>query len=247
MHIINGLLNSNLKIVYFFLCLYFLAISANGKEKFVFSTASAAPIQEISEQVLHEAYYNIGFHIRVEPVPIARSLILSNKGYFDGELSRVEGIDKEFRNLLRVPVAINFIEAYAFIKNSDFPVLDWETIHPYRLVCVNGVKFIRRKMEHTNNNCHFVTTYTQAVNLIQLGRYDIAVIPKINGMAVINKEKLVDIKKSANPLIKLNLYHYIHKKNRDIIPTLTEELIKMEVNGRILAIRQTYIEDNGLQ
>tara|TARA_R110001592_G_C13186987_1_gene751788 strand:- start:9138 stop:9446 length:309 start_codon:yes stop_codon:yes gene_type:complete len=102
-------------------------------------------------------------------------------------------------------------------------------------------------MEDTNNNCHFVTTFTQAVNLIQLGRYDIAVIPKINGMAVINKEKLVDIKKSANPLIKLNLYHYIHKKNRDIIPALTEELVKMEVSGRILAIRQTYIEENGLQ
>ncbi|WP_339772520.1 hypothetical protein [uncultured Paraglaciecola sp.] len=96
-----------------------MATSANSKEKLVFSTGSAAPIQKISAQVLREAYYNIGFHIRVEPLPIARSLILSNKGYFDGELSRVEGIDKEFRNLLRVPVAINFIEAYAFIKNNS--------------------------------------------------------------------------------------------------------------------------------
>ena len=225
---------------------FFVGTSVTAKEEFVFSTAAGAPIQEISEQVLHEAYNNIGLNIRVEHLPIARSLVISNSDQLDGEVSRVEGLDKEFRNLLRIPVAINFIEGYAFIKNDSFPVLDWETMRPYSLVCVMSVKFIRQKMEQTENNCHYVTTYIQAVHLLQLDRFDIAVLPKINAMAAINKAKLADIKISGKALTKLNLYHYIHKKNRDIIPTPSAELIKMEVNGRIRAIRQTYVENNSL-
>jgi polar amino acid transport system substrate-binding protein len=235
------------KKVVFIILPFCISISVNAKEVLFFSTGYGTSIQQISELVLREAYNNIGLQIQVERFPISRALIMANKGDLDGEVSRVEGIDKEFENLIRIPIAINFIEGYAFMNNSDIKISDWENMHPYRLVCVEGVKFISLTIKNSKNICHSVTTYSQAIKMLHLGRVDIAILPKINGMSIIKKLRITGIKLSDKPLVKLNLYHYLNKKNKGIVLAISDELMKMKVNGRIRDIRQQYIENNDLQ
>jgi len=225
----------------FFLFL-FASHLACAKAPLVFSTAADAAIQEISEQVLREAYHNIGYSIRVEQHPNARSLIMSNSGKFDGELSRIAGIDKEFPNLIPVPVAINVNEGVAFTKNKDMTISDWESLRPYRLACVLGVQVIRLALIERNIDCYYVATHEQTLQMLDLGRVDIALIPKINGLCVLRRSKLSGITISGEPLKTENLYHFLHKKNTELIPMIREELLKMELSGRIIEIRKAYIK-----
>jgi ABC-type amino acid transport substrate-binding protein len=227
--------------------LFSLLFSGVVKAEFIFSAPDDAAIQKVSEQVLTEAYGNIGSTFSIKFFPNARSLLIANSGELDGEISRIEGLEKKFINLVRIPVAINYIEANSFVLNSNVHITasNWEDLRKYSLVCVNGVHFITQNLEKFKIECNYVTTFPQALEVLRLGRVDIAVLPKITGVALL-KEEANDIIMIDKPIITMNLYHYIHKKNKDIIPVLQAELIKMQASGRIESIRKHYLENNGL-
>ncbi|MDF2178403.1 transporter substrate-binding domain-containing protein [Aliiglaciecola sp. CAU 1673] len=227
------------------LCLYLLlGCSTLQAAELVFSAPDEAAVQEVSERVLREAYQNIGYHIRVERLHNPRALMLSNAGEFDGELSRVKGISAEFKNLLPVPAPVNFNEGYAFTKNPEIQIDGWESLRPYRLICVIGVQVIRLAMSERNIVCQYVATHEQALQMLHLNRIDIAVLPKINGLHALRKEQLPDIRLSGNGLIKEDLYHFLHNKNAHILPAISDELARMAAAGRIQQIRENYLVEN---
>ena len=53
-------------------------------------SANSIPV----ELILREAYNQLGIDLEVSYFPARRSLQLANKGQFDGELQRVDGLDK---------------------------------------------------------------------------------------------------------------------------------------------------------
>lgn len=230
----------------FFVLLAFCR-AASAYETLTFSTAADAPIQEISEQVLREAYQNIGFMIHVERLPNPRSMLTSNSGQLDGELSRVAGIEVEFENLVAVPVPVNINEAYAFSKRKDIKTSDWESLRPYRLACVLGVQVIKLSLLERGIPCDYVATHQQTLKMLQLERVDIALMPRVNALSALKSANITDIEIAGGPLITLNLYHYLHKKNAKIIPHISAALKKMEASGRIREIRQNYLEVNQLK
>jgi len=228
-----------------FIIFFFVSATANANEKMVFSTGEGATIQDISELVLIEAYNKIGYDIEVKRLPNARALMSSNFGKVDGEVSRVKGINKKFVNLIQIPIAINFLEGYAFSKKSSLEITNWESLRKYKLVCVRGVKFVEANLNKRSIDCHEVTLFTQAVKLLQLDRFEVAVFPRINGISAIREAKLADIKPVGKPLIKTKLYHYLHKKNKNIVTKIQTVLEEMEQSGRIAEIRAEYFKKNG--
>jgi hypothetical protein len=228
-----------------FIICFFISATANAHEKMVFSTGEGATIQDISVLVLIEAYKKIGYDIEIRRLPNARALMSSNLGKVDGEVSRIKGINKKFTNLIRVPIAINFLEGYAFSKNPSLEITNWESLRKYKLVCVRGVKFVEANLSKHNIDCHEVTLFTQAVKLLQIDRFEAAVFPKINGICAIREAKVEDIKPVGNPLIKTKLYHYLHKKNSHRVNKIQMVLEEMEKSGRIAEIRADYTQKNG--
>lgn len=228
-----------------FIIFFFISATANANQKMVFSTGEGATIQDISELVLIEAYNKIGYDIEVKRLPNARALMSSNFGKVDGEVSRVKGINKKVVNLIQIPIAINFLEGYAFSKKSSLEITNWESLRKYKLVCVRGVKFVEANLSKRNIDCHEVTLFTQAVKLLQVGRFEAAVFPRTNGICAIRKANVLDIKPVGKPLIKTKLYHYLHKKNANMVIKIQTVLEEMEQSGRIAEIRVEYIEKNG--
>lgn len=225
------------------LLLFSESVSAN--DKMVFSTGKEATIQNISELVLIEAYDKIGYEIEVRRLPNARALFSSNCGDVDGEVSRVKGINRDFDNLIQIPVAINFLEGYAFSKKPSLEITNWESLRDYKLVCVKGVKFVEANLKKRNIDCYEVTFFTQAVKLLQVERFDTAVFPRINGISAIRDAKVQDIQPVGRPLIKAKLYHYLHKKHAKVATTIQAVFEEMEQCGRIAEIREDYISKNG--
>jgi len=219
------------------ICLILFCVTESRADELVLSTGFSTPIQDISAQVLRKAYANIGLKVRIKRVPLARSLVLSNKGYFDGEVSRVEGIDSRYKNLVQIPEPINFIEGSAFAKSNELNILKWESLRPHSLVCVKGVEFIQHMLDKLMISCHYATTYLQAVSMLKHDRVELAILPRINGIGALEKLQIKDVQVVGHPLAKLPLYHYVHKKHEKIVSALHRELLKMKEDGQINAIR----------
>jgi len=73
-------------------------------------------LNEISITVSEEAYEKIGIDIKVELMPSFRSVRFANSGITDGEVNRIKGFEKQFKNLILVPVPIKFCGRNGFYQ-----------------------------------------------------------------------------------------------------------------------------------
>ena len=231
------------QILIILLCLLW-AFQADAGRTLILTTGEDTTIQEISVLVLKEAYASLGHDIDILRIPNARALHTSNAGNADGEVSRIDGIKKKFSNLIQIPVAVNYLEGVAFGRDSTLDISGWASLKKYRIVGVMGVKFVEYNYARHSIASHNVYLFTQAVRMIQSGRYDVAVFPRVNGLAAIRSIQAEEVKPIGPPLITTRLYHYLHKKNKALLPEIKTALDKMEKSGRIAQIRQQFVQDN---
>ncbi len=196
---------------------------------------------DIAEAVLREAYRSNGQDITAKILPGERALASSNTGQVDGEMMRVEGIDKQYQNLLRVPVAINYLQATAFVKDATIKVTRWEELQPYTIAIERGIKFAEQGTR--GMRVVSLTTYEQAFQMLNSGRVDVVIATRIGGADAVRDMGLSGISVLTPPLQKIPLYHYLHKSHASLIPSITSTLTIMEREGRIDAIREQVIAD----
>ncbi len=197
---------------------------------------------DITEQVVKEAYHRLGILISAQPLPAERALSLAGSGDLDGEVSRVEGIEKNYPDLVMVPVPVTATEVVVFTKHVIFPVTGWESLKPYSIGILTGAKFAREGTQ--GMRAEPVTTDEQSFQKLDAGRIDVAVTTYINGLETIRKLNLKDIKALEPPVTTLKLYHYLHKKHMDLVPKITDVLKQMEKEGRMVDIRKKAIANH---
>ena len=211
-----------------------------AKTKLIFGKIEGSNLSEISRQVVEEAYQQLDITVQFSEFPARRSLESSNRGQVDGETHRIKGINKKYTNLLLIPVPINRVEGLVFTKSKEFVVNGWESLRPYRIGIVRGVIFIEKGTE--GMNVHSATTNEMVFKILDRGRTDISVVNRVSGLLYLKKLKLKNIKQLEPPVKELELFHYLHKKHRDIVPKISKILSAMQNKGRIKQIREEYIQ-----
>lgn len=210
------------------------------------STDEESPLQDISIQVLQEAYAELGYELQIIRTSNARSLVYANEGRTDGEVSRVRGLERNFKNLVRVPVAINVLDVRAFSNAPVIRVSTWESLRGYKLICVKGARLVELNLSALNIDCYYAMRFTQAINMLSAERGDIAVLAKVNGMQAVKALGLSNKILMGESLYKKGLYHYLNKKNADIVLQVQSALARMHERGRIKEIRSNYIKEHAL-
>lgn len=76
------------------------------------------PVGDVAEAVLEEAYQELSIKLKILFAPAKRALVISNSGEADGELNRIKGINKKFKNLIMIPVPINQLEGVVYTKKK---------------------------------------------------------------------------------------------------------------------------------
>ncbi|WDP89378.1 MAG: transporter substrate-binding domain-containing protein [Desulfobacter sp.] len=198
------------------------------------------PVSEVSERILTQAYKRIGITLKIRKFPAERALLASNAGSTDGEVNRIRGIDKKYANLIMIPTPVNYFEGVVFTKNLPFTLNGWDSLRPYRIVMRIGSKFAEKNTQDMTTIK--VPTYGMAFHLLDINRADICLASRLTGLLQIKKLHLMGVKAMEQPLVKSQLYHYVHKKNKNIIPKINASLIKMHQEGLIEKIRAQYIE-----
>ncbi len=191
----------------------------------------ADPSTLVAERVLREAYRQLGRELQVLSMPGERSLLSANAGDTDGELYRRAGIERLYPHLLRVPVALLQYEVVAFTRRSDVQVSGWESLRPYRLGFVKGIKIIEENTRGMEQEP--VATLQQAFVKMELGRSDLVISNRLSGVASLRQHGLKGVRVLTPPLASFPVFHYLHERHEALVQPLTEVLQGLERSGFI--------------
>ena len=85
-----------------------------------------------------------------------------------------------------------------------------------------------------------VETSAEAVNLVEQGRVEIAVLNRFLGVLAIAETGAREVKVVNPPLQRMPVYHLLHKKHELLIPKLTAALQNMEREGVIFKMWEDF-------
>lgn len=210
-------------------------------ETLVLSTFEPSPFVISAARIVQEAYGRIHIKVEIVHLPGKRAVSMANKGQVDGEVFRIEGIDKEYTNLLMVPVHVTRTETMVFTKNVTFPVKGWESLRPYRIAFLLG--FLMAEKNTEGMDVFRSSTQAHPFKMLNYGRVQVVIDSRIGGMALIKRAGLTGIRPLEPPLNTIKVYHYLHKKHEKLLPEITKSLKEMHEQGIPQKIRHEVIDE----
>ncbi len=212
---------------FFTLSMIVLITPLHAQEKLVFSVVEGVS----ATAILQEGYKRIGIDIEAKILPAERALSMSNSGELDGEVNRIVNINMKYPNLIMIPIPIFFLDIVAFTKHLEFPVQSWESLAPYEVATLRGMKVAENGLQGMKYLA--LTEFEQILRMLDKERIEVAILPRLDGLQIIKKFNLKTIEILEPPLVRINLYHYLHKKHKHLVPKITASLRKMDKEGLI--------------
>lgn len=215
--------------LYFFIFVLSFSPLLTCAQTITLSRGKDAVLQGFSELILRKAYQEMGIELQVIHVPIARSLHLANNGEVDGEVSKISAVAHRYPNLIKVPVAINHIDIRMFAYNQK--ILAQNVTHNFaRIGCVRGVVLVEKIINELKVQCNTMNNYQQAIHFLNQNKLDVLVLPLAIGIYFKGIDPQFSASHYSESLGNEPLFHYLHKKHRDLVPELTSILQAMEIN-----------------
>lgn len=209
---------------------------AGADEPLHFSAQSSSALTRISVQVLAEAYAVLGLRFTVDIFPHKRSLFAANAGWVDGELHRVGGIERDYPNLVRVPVAINHYRFVVLVRDPCLRIRRWEDLEPYRIGFVRGTISLERRTRGMRVT-HF-TGMDDLLHGLQSGRIDAVLTARIVALERLAQQPATGLFLLEPPLEEVPIFHYLNRRHAALVPRLQQVLERMQGAGRIMALER---------
>lgn len=198
---------------------------------------------DIALKVLEEAYESCGIKISRKDYPILRAVRSADMGIVDGEIFKVKNLEKQYPDLVMVPVPVNYIELMVMMKKTSPPLQSWEKLKEQKIGIYRGVIFTRKMTAKSGcKKVYEFETHEQIVKMIQLNRIDVGLFAKIAGKKIIKQLGATELTLTEPPLVQFPVYHYLNKKHAHLVPQIAKALKQMQVKGRIQQIRNEKIQ-----
>lgn len=140
-----------------------------------------------------------------------------------------------------IPIPINSVEHVIFSKKHDFPANGWQSLKPYGIAIRIGTKVA--EYGTAGMNVTAFPNYDKVFTLVAQERYDICISSVVTGWYYIKKYNLKGLKILAPPLREYQLYHYLHVKNKALVPKISHSLQQMQQDGEITRERALAIDE----
>jgi len=215
-----------------------LSTSAEGKT-YIITTFAKGGLLEIGQIYIKEAYKRIGMNVKFMYLPAERALLSSNNGEVDGEIFRIDNVNKVYTNLLKVPTSFINAQHVAFSKILNIQIDGFKSLRPYRVGFNRGMKIAEQNMKGFPRLYPY-SKIKQVFLMLNLERIDIVIAERITGLSYVKRLNLEGIKVLNNPLSDVPLFHYLHKKNWDLIPKLDAVFKDMKKEGVLNKIMKEY-------
>ena len=192
------------------------------------------------DEVAGEAFRRMGYTLQTVQLPAERGLKNANRGIVDGEMSRIKGIDKKYPNLIRVPEKIMDWEFVAFSYNPITLAGGWNDLSGKSVSHINGWKLLETNIPTTAE----ITKTSNADNLFNLlrkRRTDFSIYERWGGRYLLNKMEMGEVRTCQSPLAVREMFIYLHKKNKQLVPKLAETLLAMKQDGSYQKLRDKHL------
>ena len=193
-------------------------------------------LYDAARQILQEAYFKLGYQLDFAFVYGQRGLIDSAAGRADGELARVEGVEREFTGLLRVPVSLIATQQMAFARDQSIEIKSWRGLSPYKIILRQDDEVAERKPR--NMRRYFASSEEAALKMVENYKMDIAIADRSDGLAALKRLEFDDVHMLKPAIQVIPLYHYINRKHRKLLSRITFVMKSMRSSGRMAEILQ---------
>ena len=192
---------------------------------------------ELALAVVREAYRRIGFNTVFDFLPGRRALAWAGSGITDGDLARIAGTEKNFPNLIRISTPVARFTGVTFTIKATKDIRSWEDLRGLRIGVIRGIRYAEigtMGMERI-----FARDMTQLFSLLKAGRIDVAVATLDAGRIEMHRNfRATGIHVIGAPLHVSPLFHFVHARNKALVPELEAVLREMEAGGEIDALRE---------
>lgn len=222
-------------IKYIFLCISLLFLTTNlySKKVYHFVSMENIIIEEVGRIVVPEIFKKLNIETTVTPLPAKRAELEVFMGRKDGEVMRIGSYIKSNPNTIRVPTSYYSFGTTAFVRKDSGIVIDKiEDLKKYRIVKQVGVK-------HTNDvtagmpNVTSLKTKEAMMLFLQRKRADIVLTSAIDGDFTLKKLNIKNIVKIKKPLSRFEIYIYMYKDHKEIVPEVDSIIKQMIANGEL--------------
>jgi polar amino acid transport system substrate-binding protein len=220
----------------------FFSFSLMGQAKLTFTTADNQSHRRsrAMNAVLIECLKRMDITLEIIAMPSKRSLENANKGIEDGNFVRTDGITQAYPNLIKVPERISVNHIVAFSKNANIIVDGWKSLLSYHIVCVNGWKNCERELKNPKQKT-VVKNEELLFTLLHKDRAEVGIFGQDTGGKTLKKLNYPEIRALQPPIVISDLFLYIHKKHRELIPDIVKNLQLMKTDGTYAnLVNQTY-------
>lgn len=201
-----------------------LTITSGRGEPFVNSAHNG-----FYDLIVKNMFQRINVEAKTVLLPSERSLINANTGVNDGNIARIKGIEKKYKNLVMVPEKIIDFDFVAFTKNKQYRIKDWQDLAPYNVAFINGWKVFEKKVTHYKSLVR-TRDSAQLFKLLKNDRTDIVLYDLWSGVWWISQDNS-KIHYLMPPIASYQLYLYLNKKHEKLMPGLTRALQAMKQDG----------------
>jgi len=225
------------------LCLSGTAQSTN--KQLVFNVTGQPPLNNDSQngfmdEVARESLNRIGYQLLINRQPAERGLRSANEGVIDAEMSRVKGIDKVYKNLIRVPEKIMDWEFVVFSDKKTNLDQGWQNLAKKNLAFITGWKILENNVPKSA----FIMKTRDSNQLFQLlkrARTEHVIYERWGGNKLIRELNLNNVRMASPPLAVKEMYIYLHKRHRKVVPLLSNALKQMKTDGTYSALAQKHL------
>ena len=179
--------------------------------------------------ILEKAYAAIGISVTFVNMPGERALIESTRGGMDGEIVRTVLIEKDYPQLLRVPVPLYFFSTSTLVRNepgATAPSLE-EARKMNRVGVVRGIKATESIVSGWPN-LTVANNLETAMEMLQAKRFDVLVTATEAALAAMQDSKLAAGTFKLRTVMTIPAYHYLNQNNAALVPAIAAELAKLK-------------------
>ncbi len=179
--------------------------------------------------VLQEAFKRIGFNLKTVQLPPERGLLSANAGIVDGEVNRIAGLGKIYKNLIKVPEKIRDSEFCALSKDANI-VNTPKVLNQHVVGHIKGWK-VYDKMMAGSSNVITANSPKQLFRLLNIDRIDVALYSCVEGLELAQQLNMKNIHVLKPAFTQTALFVYLNKRHIKLVAKLSQVLQDLKKEG----------------
>ncbi len=196
------------------------------------------------KNIVAEAGRRIDVKIIFRHQPAKRSLVSSNSGQSDGELHRIEGLEKYYPNLIRVPETMLIDQFVGFASRPNVHIDDWQNtgdlkIHYPRGWAIYANAFGEDAEHHSGNKG------VDLFKMVESDRIDIAMHTLDKGTYIASQAG-VHVYPVSPPFAVKEMFVYLHKSKAHLVDPLAKAFRQIKEDGTYAQIKKDVLYHYGL-